>query len=131
MITLSKRIRLLTVLLLLSLGLWAYQVIDTWMLERSFMGTAAQKRSETAARQPRRGVVTTTVEVAAWRTIPIIGSPRARVAVAVRNRMDTGAEYKQTFDYVFERQGATWAETYSGGCEHSGDSTQEHTHNAH
>lgn len=63
-------------------------------------------------------------------THPVVSGPYAKLAVQVRNRMASCADFTQTFDRFYQRQGSNWVEM--ARCQgHEGGFAEEHTHHAH
>lgn len=114
MIHIGKRTVTLVAVVPVLMGLWGYDTFDKHALAETFKSVAKEKVSEVTARTPHKGTVNTSLEIATWRTPPVLGQPSAKAAVSVKIRTSSGLDLSQTYEYFFRREGAEWVEDHAG-----------------
>lgn len=127
MSTIPKRTRILLALLLALSIVGTYHVFDVKALEREAQAVARDKASEVLGNQAQKGVNTASSEAVAWRTIPVIGQPSAKITVHLRHQTASGSEFSQTYDYFYRRDHSGWVEMHDR-CEHGPTPLTGHAH---
>lgn len=126
----GRRKALLATALAAALGLVAYHALDLRYLERDCQSTATEKARQVAGQLSPKYKPTAGAHVDAWRAVPLIGTPSAKVTVDVRLRLASGSDLVQTYDYFFKRQGTKWVEM-EANCGHGHGEGGKHDHHTH
>lgn len=123
---------IVALLLLGILGLALYHVADARALEREFNEVAGRKISEVVAISPSKWQIGVESKNEVWRSIPVFGTPSAKLNLTLNVRGKSGKTFCQNFDFYFSRENTGWIEIVCGGVDretgHRGGHASHHSH---
>lgn len=126
----TSRAALLSALVVV-VGIYAVHMAETRALVRDVTPVVEKRAADLVGGRSGRWEESITTNVTAWRTVPLLGNPRAKATASLSLKNAQGRAIEQTLDFFFVRENGAWTET---GCkeQHStadgGDASQHHVH---